>query len=675
MAGTYDDILAGGTYGDILAGQQKQPQKKLLTPAQAARAGAEKGLAATIQGPTFGFGDELTAALATLPAALNADTPLRDTYIAIRDQQRAKIEEARKQNPNLMTATGLAASAPTMLIPGVNVGVANQLAARVLSGAVTGGLFGAVTGAGESTAEDALGVLTDAAKGGGTSAAMGGAAPIVTNAVGKAVKIIVNKTRQGDRIERIGKAAAENVGRISSGIGSMINDAAESMSPRNYAREKVGEALATDVGLEGGTVGQGVDRAARRMRTLGEGSAIVDAGKRETRRLADITVTAGGTAGNRLDALKRSRDVARGDRLAQQSAEALGTGGKLLPDAIRELEAKQAAAAAPHYQSLEGARVTIDRDLQGILQRSRSYFADAEKLAEVSGAKDPALSALMKRVYEDGGLMLSKPSTEIGKLDVLKQTLYDAATKASKNGDKNLARELHGLRRALISKLEQASPVDARGRSIYRMANDAWAGPAQAKDAAEVGANFLSLSKNELDEAIAGMGAAEREAMRIGAAQALREQVGTQAGQTKLLKMQVEPATRDRLKAVFGNDYRKIQKITMIEAKRKEINDIGAGSKTAQRMQAGTDLDESAVAQGAADMAQGGNFFATLARNARGLTSTPQPVRNEIGKILFSPNGQKYLDEIRAYQAAVDAERMRRAQAAGKFVGIIPGIQ
>lgn len=665
MAGTYDDILAGGTYGDILAGQQKQPQKKLLTPAQAARAGAEKGLAATIQGPTFGFGDELTAALATLPAALNADTPLRDTYIAIRDQQRAKIEEARKQNPNLMTATGLAASAPTMLIPGVNVGVANQLAARVLSGAVTGGLFGAVTGAGESTAEDALGVLTDAAKGGGMSAAMGGAVPVVTNAVGRTGAWAINKAGAGQKLERAGKRMAAGVGRVSQGIGSTINDVAESVSPRNYAKEKVGQALAEDVGLEGGTVEQGVRRAARRMGTLGEGSTIVDTGKRNTRALADIVSVTSGTSGNRLDALKRARAATRGDRLAQQSADALGTGGEMLDDALAKLRTERSQAAGPLYKAIEDTPVVVDDELADLLSRTKRAHGKAAELAQWEGR------ALDLSKVKAGDTLKMRDLTELKEaLDDVERGLRQA------EGSAKSAFRADTARTALIDKLDRISPKDKDGNSIYKAARDAWAGPSAAIEAADVGANFLKMTPDEIGAAVRRMGASEREAMRLGAAQALREQVGTQAGQTKLLKMQVEPATRDRLKAVFGNDYRKISKIVAVEGKRKEIEKLGVGSQTEPRRQAGVDLDTSAIEQGVDIATTGGqNWLQKLAMAARGGIETPKDVRNEIGKILFSPNGQKYLDEIRAYQAAVDAERMRRAQAAGKFVGIFPGIQ
>lgn len=630
MAGTYDDILSGGTYGDILSGKpQKNPiNKRIPTATEAASRGALKGLVSALQGPAFGFADEALAALAAPGKSLVTGKSLADSYREQRDTYRGLTEEARKQNPMMSAGTSMMASAPTMLIPGINVSAANPLVARILSGAATGGAFGAVSGAGESTAEDFGGIVVDTAKGAGMSAAVGGSAPVIgatARAVGRQVT------------GRVGTAAAK----------------------RNYAMEKVAQELARDAGGNG-TVSEGVRRAEAQLRGLGPDAVIADTGKRNVKALTDVLATLPGSTGNRLDRLKLERQATRGNRLANQADIALGAKGKDFADEMARMAQERTNAAGPLYDALRGVNITVSDDLANLLKRTKPAHASAAELAKWEGR------AL------DLGSVKKGDSISFDDLDQLKQALFDKATSLRRAGENQQALKADEARIALTNLLDDVSPKDSAGNSIYKAARDAWGGHTSVMSAADIGASAFTMKPHEFQMATRGMGSAEREALKIGMAQSIREMTGTQAGQTKLLKMWMEPATGNRIKAVFGGDaqnFKKFVKALAVEEKKKGLERLGVGSQTAQRSEKAVDLDQSAVDAAEAVVTSGGmrNFLAEKIRGLKGV-QTPEPVRNEMGKILLGDG--KSLRQIAEYQKAVDAARLRNAQLAGKFIGV-----
>jgi hypothetical protein len=132
----------------------------------------------------------------------------------------------------------------------------------------------------------------------------------------------------------------------------------------------------------------------------------------------------------------------------------------------------------------------------------------------------------------------------------------------------------------------------------------------------------------------------------------LKDKVGTEGGQTSLLKMWKEPATSDKLKEIFGNDYRKFAADVAREARLKEIESVGRGAQTAQRLMAAEDdaLRNTVQAGQAVGSAVQGNpiqAFSTLEK-LFSKASTPETTRNEIAKLLLQkgPFAQKTIREL-----------------------------
>jgi len=140
-------------------------------------------------------------------------------------------------------------------------------------------------------------------------------------------------------------------------------------------------------------------------------------------------------------------------------------------------------------------------------------------------------------------------------------------------------------------------------------------------------------------DATQGMSKSEVEAYRIGVLQSLKDKVGTEGGQTALLKMWKEPATSDKLKEIFGNDYRKFAADVAREARLKEIESVGRGSQTAARLSGINEdaLRNTAQAGQAVSSASQGNPLPAIGTLTKLLSqaSTPETTRNEIAKLLL----------------------------------------
>ena len=129
---------------------------------------------------------------------------------------------------------------------------------------------------------------------------------------------------------------------------------------------------------------------------------------------------------------------------------------------------------------------------------------------------------------------------------------------------------------------------------------------------------------------------------------------------TSILKMWKEPNTSDRLKLIFGNDYRAFAADVAREARIKGSEGAGQGSQTAARSFAAGDLDAVPVGDiaSAAANAKAGNVLGAVsaAKSAWNRVQMPEATRNRLGELLLSKG-----DAGKA--AILDAERATKGLA------------
>lgn len=590
-----------------------------------------RGAITALQAPLMGFGDELFGGLsaagrsvANLVGAGNGQS-FGQNYRDSRDYVRGITDQFKQDAPITSMATGLAASAPLMMIGGPTGPAATAMSgmARMGQAGKVGALYGALSGAGDSTAESPLGVLADTGKGAAISGGL---------ALG-------------------GQGAANILGAAGSNIAQRISDT----SAADKARLMLADMLAKDTRIPNAPV-------ETRLAALGPKATITDAtpAGSNIRQMADTLSVLPGDAKKMAEALITQRQSGRAGRLVTAADNALGTSGKGYTDTLNALDAAKKAAAQPFYQKLEGVSIRADSDLAGVLKAAESAHGGAEKLA-----------VLKQELPIDLSKIKAGDDVPLNALDKVKQALWDLAESSKGEFGKptSLSNAYNDLRVKLTGKMDELSPHDVNG-SIYKQARDAYGGKAMLEAAVREGRGAMKEDALAIADTTKGMGASELEAFRIGALQAIRDKVGTQSGQSALLEMWKNPGISDKLKQIFGNNYEKFASAVANEKQLKLIESTGRGSQTAARLFGSGEMDAlnaaASVGQAAAGAAHG-NPLPIVGAIAKLINrvQTPESTRNELARLLLTPGAQKDLAGLPALIARTNAQRGALATGAG----------
>jgi len=442
-------------------------------------------------------------------------------------------------------------------------------------------------------------------------------------------------------------------------VGGNIAQRVSESSAAEAAKLKLAEVLSkSGVGslFEPGGAGNALSQIEAKLSKLGPEATLVDASGQPTKTLLDTLATLPGQAKTLVEQFIRNRQATRPQRIMTAADEALGTGGAGYKTTLDALVQQKQTDAAPLYKQIENLSVKVDPELNKLLQAAPKAHGGYEELSQLNRQTPIDLSKI-------------KPGDDIpfDALDKVKQALYDLADKSKGEFGKptNLSRSYDQLRIDLTNKMDKLSPKDPTTKeSIYKMARDAFAGPSQLEGAVKAGRTAMKTDEIGVSELTKGMSASELDAFRVGALQSLRDKVGTEAGQTSLLKMWKEPATSGKLKEIFGTDYRQFAASVAKEARLKEIEQTGRGTKTAQRLLAAGELD-------AGDAMQAGQAVASASQgNAAPLIntvmnlgkkiSTPEQTRNEMAKLLMQ-QGPAAMRTLRDLPLAV--KQFNEAQA------------
>jgi len=628
--------------------------------AGAQKSNLEKGFLAAMQGPTMGFYDELAGAVAAPYKAITEGKPLSQAYQEQRDVLRGAAESYTKENP--LTSIGLQAGAslPTLMMS------APARVGQVVSRAVTP----AVEAVSPRLAQIGQYLTQPPAQGQvmgmGQRMAQAGAAGVGYGAIGGL------GTSEGETIGDISKDVAKSaaiggvIGPVSQPVMAVLGAGGRQIAARvsparaeTYAQQKVAEALLRDTPPD--LLESALTMSQARMGKLGGEARVADVGGANMRQLLDTIATLPGETKQALERAIRERQAGRAGRLVTAADEALGTAGAQFQQSIDNFSELRRVESRPFYNAIDQAVVQVDDKLMGLLKRSENLQGAAELLYRTKTGQTIDLSKLQP----------GQP-VPMNVLDTLKQSLYDSAQSLKRSGSSQQANAYDDVRRELITTLSEKSPK-VGGKSAYAQAMEKWAGPSQMMDAAELGRKAMTGDIVNFKQELRDLTASELDAFRVGALQALRQKTGTEAGQTSLLKMWKEPATQERLKAVFGNDYRKFASAVAQEARLKGLESAGRGSQTMARAAGMADLDVAPMMQAGQAVATGNvPGMVSSAQNLLGRVQTPEAVRNQMGKILLSREQQKLLDLSESIRRM--NESRARAAAGGGYVGAQTGI-
>jgi hypothetical protein len=644
---------------------------KFLGQSPAYREGTElptafRGFVSAMQGPTFNAFPKIVGAVGAPFAALEQGIPLSEAYAQGRDIMRGAAESYEQEAPYKAAGGQLVASLP-MVLGGLTGTAVKSLGGAVMPAIETaaprvapaiqaaGRYMTAAPGAGQ-----VMGLGQRMAQAGGSGAGYG----FVSGLGGSYEDDAIEMLKEAGKSALISGGLGVGTQPVMSVLGAGGRQVMARVSPTaagTYAQQKVGEALIRDV-PEPLTGANALSRAQARLLKLGPEARIADVGGQSARNLLDVQATLPGTTATAVERAIRERQVGRAGRLMEASDETLGTQGAQFTQSIENFATKRYQESRPYYAVVDAANLSVDNNLINLLKKSGSMQRDAENLYRKQTGLDIDLSALK---YGE--------QVPMNVLDTLKQTLYDSAQALKRTGNNNDALATDKIRVDLTDLLTQKSPKIG-GQSAYGLAMKTYAGPSQMMDAADVGRMVMKGDILDVQQATKGMSQSELEAYRIGVLQALRQQTGTEPGQTSLLKFYKEPATQDRLKAAFGNDYKAFSAAVLREGQLKKMESAGRGSQTAARLAGQADLDVAPLAQTAGAVASGSPMaIVTAATNMARQTQTPEAVRNEIGKILLSRDPQQ-LTQLAEIVRKLNESRARAAGVAGRGSGQIGGM-
>jgi hypothetical protein len=637
-------LESGATVEEIravyLANGMPLPKEIAVTASETQGKELSKGtrLAMTaLQGPTFNFADEL-AGVVQAPFIRQQGESLGDAYTRGRDVYRSGVESYQQEMPIGSAVAQGAASLPLGMLS-LGRSIAPQ-AGPVVRSIGAGGLFGAVAGAGEAKTPEEI--AQQALTSGATSAVLGG----TTEGVMKAVRPVAGVVKT-----QAGRMIPESLRELTGG------------SSVDLARRRVAQAMLRD--------GATPDQVTARMAKLGDDAILAESAGYNTRDLLDTMATLPGRTKNYTEDLIRTRQAQRGGRIADAAQQQLSPTGARLADSVESLIAKRDADATPLYNQLKTVTVTLDDDLKQILDASKKLgaFARAEKIS--TGLREPfSLQNFQKQT-----------DVAMTDLDKVKRGIDDIISSKSATNDRGeineFGRSVVKLKQDLLKRLDDATVDPDTGVSLYKGARNAYAGPSALITAAELGRTVLNKPAATIRTLVKDMSDSELESFRVGAYEGLRDLAGTQSGQTRLLNMWKEPATQERLKEIFPSEraFRIFASDVAAEARKKEIQSVGRGSGTAGREARMEDvgaetLKDTVNVAAAAKTMDIGSLLNMLSNNMS-RTSVPEPVRNEIGRILMSRATSA--DEVRILRNVID--KMKKEQDAQAMTSGIIGSQ
>lgn len=497
-----------------------------------------RGLADTMG---MGYADEIAAGIAALDEHfLGGGLPIGDAYNQAVTQLRAQSAQSAEEHPWDYHGGQGAGVAASLLTPAPYINAAKGAGAiakttnAVVDGAVMGGVYG--FGAGENGVENRLeSAGRDALIGGGLGAALRAAAAPLKG------------------IHWLSKTITE--------------------TPTEFAARKV-----TRAAERGGKSPQEVLSSLKTDRQVSPELMLVDALGTPGARQARALMNSGDEGGEKILTALYNRQIAQGERVQSAMAKNVGdpsTYHGSMEDATRALKEN----AAPYYEEARGTPIDYSvytRLVELLNNVPPPAIYEANKIIGVTGNKSRQI--LLKEGADGAVAQESLPDVE--QWDYIKQGLdtiiNGAEGKGVAGGQTPYGSAVIGLKKEILSELDQAVPAYGKARSVF---SDDLA----VKRALEDGREAFRADPEHITKIMGEMDSAAQKAYRIGAARAAADQVD-KGGMTQdaLRRIWNSPAQQKRWKAILGEgaDFEQFAKLMENEAKMSHTFNRARGNST-----------------------------------------------------------------------------------------------
>lgn len=436
---------------------------------------------------------------------------------------------------------------------------------RAVNLGATGAGYGALYGSGEGNSLEERG--SNALMGFGVGAGLGVAAPVVGAGVGNALTRYTSGNAVLPReLQRFDRAAIDRV-----------RQAAEmdNLTPDHMA----------DVSVRLGREGMMAD-ASENLRTITEGLNQQP-----------------GPARNIITQAMTRRQEGAPYRIEQGVNEALGEPANL-PATIRATEEHYRQAARPLYDQFYETEVArspqLNRVISQIQRSAPGAFRKAQQLAVADGTNPRFLARLEADPMApmtggaDRAVRGQRQWTPV-ELDYLKRAVDDIARNAPPGS--NEARIYGGLARALRSTVDETISPGAAADSPWAQARQIAGDGIRVEEAVEAGRGAFNrnLSADQLEANMAGVSDMERQAMTLGAREALRSNMSNAStnfgpsGDRSARRLLNAPENRRKMEMLAETPQGAQRLTSRIEAENdmaETFNQVTSNSATARRQAA-----------------------------------------------------------------------------------------
>lgn len=514
---------------------------------------------------------------------------------------------------------------------------------------VAAGFTGGVGGA--QNQQGGLPSVGDIAEQGGTNAAIGGALGVALPAAIEGGRKLINATAQPvlDRVAKSGpvNAAARRTLDYLESRGMTPQQLQAKMNVRNADGQGMMADVLPDLADDAAQVRGAAQTAAQRNLTSRQGTIMSPSGQGDRLSKSVMDNLSGDDFLTTIDDLQKARTLDAGPKYDAAFAEQTG------PATTRSRQ-----ITSPTIE-----RLLEDDDIQKGIATGVKLL---QKESSVTGAPVNLADYALRRNAQGQFERVGTPTLRL--LDAAKRGIDDMLF----NGDgfrnqfgklTQMGRALENQRAALVSEMDRLT-VDQSGKSIYKAARDAWAGPSRSLDMMQRGRDFIK--EGGADETTAffkSLGDSEKEFYRIGVAKQLREMIETSADEAnKAKKIFGSDAMRTKLEAIFPsrkafNEFRKSVLLEMERSNTKQT--VIGGSQTAKRL-AGRDQFEMDPSGPLIDLATGSPRQAGvgfLRQAARALNAPPKSTAEELA-VLFSRDPAQQTKFIQSLDNRAMASRL-----------------
>jgi hypothetical protein len=531
------------------------------------------GLARSLeQGATFGFGDELNAAVRSLG---------HETFDEALADERGSLHKFRENHPvgsvgaelvGGVGAGGLTGKALRMLgLAKEAASTATTLSEKALNLVKTtagGAAAGSVAGAGSAEGgldERARGAARGAAFGAGTVVGIKGAGAIAEKTgISPAVRALAAKLKPSEETRIVGP--------IASRAGLTVEDAAR-------------EDILAQIRRAGLNL-QDVQTAAA---DASPHAMLLDVGGQPMLRRAEGAAQMPSRGAAQIETKLRDRVASQPARVQAITEEAVT--GKPRENAVtsaRQLVDQRRAAAKPLYEkAYQGGEVDDPEVLATLkLPHFKEAHARARRIAQLEGVDIPELERQAKFdgefVVQNGKPIMEQVPQSIRSIDYIKRGLDDYVDSGMRGGSIGKTEAFQAKQRlnAMLNRVDELHPD-------YKAARDQFAGDSRLLEAHERGQGFLKEPHDELAADWPTLSDGERELYRRGVLSSLSADLAKVTDGRDVTRMFQNPMMRDKLRLILPDQAaanKFMKQLADETAMHKNAQAVLSGSPTARRL-------------------------------------------------------------------------------------------